>query len=197
MHTVLNLQHPPVSGLTYLAPNPCLSQLRKDVASFLGEAPHQEGQPEAVLLATKLAAANYRVLVRTTTGGGLACFRQLRHKALIVQGAGDCTGTDFIVDPSFRCQFEIAHPTSEYRSVLDALPLFVGTPAQLVPIVGALCAEMAFSFQSRGMAVPPWRRKDSVLSKWHSSSVSDVAIDGSCCARPVSISNEDFVKVQI
>lgn len=25
MHTVLNLQHPPVSGLTYLAPNPCLS----------------------------------------------------------------------------------------------------------------------------------------------------------------------------
>ena len=55
------------------------------------------------------------------------------------------------MDPQFKEQFEIAHPTERYTELLDALPaFFVGTEDRLVTLVELLCSEMSAAFQSTG-----------------------------------------------
>ena len=70
------------------------------------------------------------------------------HLALAwVQDAGEA----YLVDPKFKEQFEIAHPTERYTELLDALPaFFVGTEDRLVTLVELLCSEMSAAFQSTG-----------------------------------------------
>ena len=64
-----------------------------------------------------------------------------------VQDAGEA----YLVDPKFKEQFEIAHPTERYTELLDALPaFFVGTEDRLVTLVELLCSEMSAAFQSTG-----------------------------------------------
>ncbi|GFR44996.1 hypothetical protein Agub_g6305 [Astrephomene gubernaculifera] len=145
-------------------------KLLRDVRYFLKE----ERDTDAILLATKLSAVGYNVVVRTALGGGPACFRNLRHEFLTVRGQGDFEGTEFIVEPQFREHFSIPHPTEEYSELLSAAPdVYVGASARLVPIVQTLCALMAESFEARGLTLPPWRRTQSMLSKWLPNRVRD------------------------
>lgn len=71
-------------------------------------------------------------------------------------GPGGCAcmqdaGEAYLVDPKFKEQFEIAHPTERYTELLDALPaFFVGTEDRLVALVELLCSEMSAAFQSTG-----------------------------------------------
>ncbi|KXZ50390.1 hypothetical protein GPECTOR_16g563 [Gonium pectorale] len=139
------------------------AKLLRDVRYFLNE----ECDPDVILLATKLSAVGYNVNVRTALGGGPSCFRNLRHEFLAVRGRGDYEGVEFIVEPRFREAFSIPHPTAEYAELLAAAPdVFVGPSARLVPIVQTLCSLMAASFEAQGLTLPPWRRTQSMLSKW-------------------------------
>ncbi|EFJ49897.1 hypothetical protein VOLCADRAFT_89362 [Volvox carteri f. nagariensis] len=138
-------------------------KLLRDVRYFVNE----ERDPDAILLATKLSAVGYSVNVRTALGGGTACFRNLRHEFLMVRGHGNFEGVEFIVEPRFREHFSIPHPTEEYSELLSHAPdVFVGVGGRLVPIVQTLCEAMADSFARKSLTLPPWRRTQSMLSKW-------------------------------
>lgn len=64
-------------------------------------------------------------------------------------------GEAYLVDPKFKEQFEIAHPTERYSELLDELPaFFVGTEDRLVTLVELLCSEMSVAFQTTGVFLP-------------------------------------------
>jgi uncharacterized protein (TIGR01615 family) len=115
-----------------------------------------------------LAQVGYHVTVRTAIGGGPSCFRNLRHEFLtVLSNEGDFKDCTLIVDPLFREQFAIPHPSATYAALLELVPLeFVGTASRLIPLVQCLCAEMVASFEAKGLTLPPWRRAQSMLSKW-------------------------------
>ena len=70
------------------------------------------------------------------------------------------------LQPHFREQFEISHPTPRYSGLLAMLPqVLVAPPAQLAPLVQLLCAEMSLAFEQHGLSLPPWRESKSLLSK--------------------------------
>jgi len=70
------------------------------------------------------------------------------------------------LQPHFREQFEIPHPTARYRGLLAMLPdVLVGTQEQMSPLVQLLCSEMSLAFEHHGLSVPPWRQVKSLLSK--------------------------------
>ena len=74
---------------------------------------------------------------------------------------------NYLVDPKFREQFEIAHASPRYAAVLAAAPAdFVGTEERIVPLVELLCAEMSAAFRAAGATLPPWRQAGAMLSKW-------------------------------
>ncbi len=87
-----------------------LAQLLRDVTAFQAAILAEEGAPDTVVLASKLAAVGYRLTIRTALGGGpgRSCFQNLRHEFLLVWGDPDCgpgapQDREFIVDPHFRC----------------------------------------------------------------------------------------------
>lgn len=60
-----------------------------------------------------------------------------------------------LVDPKFKEQFEIAHPTARYAALLDEVPpCFVGTEERLVALVELLCSEMSAAFRGTGALQP-------------------------------------------
>jgi uncharacterized protein (TIGR01615 family) len=73
-------------------------------------------------------------------------------------------GLEYIVDLRFREQFAIPCPTDTFTSVLAAVPEeYVGEVPQIRSVVQVLCAEIAESFTAKGLALPPWRRAQSLL----------------------------------
>eukprot|EP00878_Enallax_costatus_P002300 GHUV01002475.1.p1 GENE.GHUV01002475.1~~GHUV01002475.1.p1 ORF type:complete len:344 (+),score=116.81 GHUV01002475.1:340-1371(+) len=151
----------------------------------------REDSVDIVVLASRLALVGYNISVRTALGGGPSCFRNLRHEFLSVTGTDEYKETELIVDPNFKEQFEIPQPTATYRAVLNMVPQeFVGTASRLVPLVQLLCAEMAASFEAMSLTLPPWRRAQSMLSKWLPSRSRDISIsttgsthsNTSCCS---------------
>jgi uncharacterized protein (TIGR01615 family) len=107
----------------------------------------------------------------------------LRHEFLTVLGEGDYRDVPYIVDPAFKEQFEIPSPTPSYTALLDLLPAeFVGTSSRLVPLVQNLCAEMVASFEANALTLPPWRRAQSMLTKWLPSRSRDVPVSAGAIA---------------
>jgi hypothetical protein len=49
----------------------------------------------------------------------------------------------YVVDPCFRDSFQLPNATPAYAAMWEALPaLFVGTAAQLVPLVEVMCEQV-------------------------------------------------------
>lgn len=72
-----------------------------------------------------------------------------------------------LVDIDFRAQFQVARPTLEYESVLDAVPIiFVGRLDKLLQLVDLLTNAMKRSLLERSMHVPPWRKAEYMRAKW-------------------------------
>lgn len=122
-------------------------------------------------LAERLQRVGYAVKVRTALGGGWGgeCLRNLRHTfltcSLFTHSAMEFK--QYIIDPKFREQFEIAQPTKRYARIMEAVPEdFVGTEEQVEAVVGLLCAEIATAFKQQGASLPPWRQAAAMLSKW-------------------------------
>ena len=101
-----------------------MSQLLRDVRAFLSAIVREEGRPDTVVLASKLAAVGYRLTIRTALGGGAgrSCFHNLHHEFLLVMGDpefGTPQDKEFIVDPNFRCDGGSVFPAED--------PYMVGT----------------------------------------------------------------------
>ncbi|KAK9817165.1 hypothetical protein WJX72_010578 [[Myrmecia] bisecta] len=96
---------------------------------------------EAADLAAKLRRLGHSVAVRTALGGGWggACLRNLRHTFLTCTETDRSGRTTYIIDPKFKEQFEIAHPTKRYMRILEALPeVYVGTEERVEELVELL-----------------------------------------------------------
>lgn len=110
-----------------------------DVIDFKKASIAEEGTLDAVVLATKLAKVGYSVRIRRAVGGGMDCFKNLRHEFCYVAGQSDLSGVEYIVDPSFAENFVVSKPSFEYREVIKLIPReFVGTSETLIPLVELL-----------------------------------------------------------
>ncbi|XP_062198269.1 uncharacterized protein LOC133900988 [Phragmites australis] len=75
--------------------------------------------------------------------------------------------TRFIVDVGFAAEFEVARPTAGFDAVLAALPEVLVAPAEdLRWVVKAASAVARQSLKSRGLTVPPWRKRRFMMAKW-------------------------------
>ncbi|TVU25620.1 hypothetical protein EJB05_28123, partial [Eragrostis curvula] len=73
----------------------------------------------------------------------------------------------YIVDVGFAAEFEVARPTAEFDAVRAALPEVLAAPADDVRrIVKAASAAARRSLKSRGLSVPPWRKRRFMMAKW-------------------------------
>jgi len=98
-------------------------------------------------------------------------FRYLKHSFLVVQPDEELNNDEnvAIVDPKFKEQFEIARPTPEYLEILKDVPnIFIGTKKQLFNTILFIVQASHISFFTSGLHIPPWRKEQSVLSKWRS-----------------------------
>lgn len=88
--------------MTHARPPPAraAAQLLRDVRAYKKLAAAEGEEFDVVSLAARLSTIGYRVHVRNALGGGegTACFHNLRHEFLIVQGEADHEGVDFIVE---------------------------------------------------------------------------------------------------
>lgn len=79
-------------------------------------------------------------------------------------------GSRYIVEIFLAREFEIARPTSKYRSLLNIFPeIFVGNLEELKGVVKLMCSAMKESMKKRNMHVPPWRRNGYMQAKWFGS----------------------------
>jgi len=93
--------------------------------------------------------------------------------------AGTQGHVNYIVDPCFREQFEIAHVTPRYDCVLSEVPAhFIGTEEQVAAVVEIMSKEISRAFQQAGATLPPWRHTASMLSKWQPRKSEDVSFEG-------------------
>lgn len=124
-------------------------------------------------------ALGFTVRLRDCVGGGAGaqCLHNLRHSFLILSPsahgaasrsyAPSAAAEEVIIDPTFRDNFVIAHPSPRYSAALEALPhVFIGTLSTVQPLVELLCAEMALAFKEAGIVMPPWRSLRSMMTKW-------------------------------
>lgn len=71
------------------------------------------------------------------------------------------------MDPTFSAAFQVADPTPRYSHILAAAPpLLVAPLSRVARAVLVLGAELARSFEARGMALPPWRHVDAILTRY-------------------------------
>lgn len=117
-------------------------------------------------LAKLLASKGYDVTLRSSEGGGggASCLRNLRHEFIL---CGSDQDVQIYVDINFQEQFMVAQPSEHYHALLESVPAsFVGTRQQLLTLVKVISAELQFSFERSGMAVPPWRQVAAQMTKW-------------------------------
>lgn len=132
-----------------------------DSSSFSKE--QRDGLTESVFNA--LSSAGFVVHKAVSPGNfQLLCYR---HAYLVVTVEDGPTPVTLLVDPLFREEFEVVRPSTQYQRLLQSMPeSFVGTPQRLVAIIDLMSAQMEASFAHVGMCIPPWRSRNSLLSKW-------------------------------
>jgi uncharacterized protein (TIGR01615 family) len=75
--------------------------------------------------------------------------------------------TRFIVDVGFAAEFEVARPTAHFEAMQAALPeVLVETADDARRAVKAAAAAARRSLNSRGLSVPPWRKRRFMTEKW-------------------------------
>jgi uncharacterized protein (TIGR01615 family) len=75
--------------------------------------------------------------------------------------------SEIIIDASFADNFLVPRPTPRYAAILAALPdVLVIHRAALIRLVDLLSAEIERCFDDCAMPLPPWRRAESLHSKW-------------------------------
>nr|CAD1820324.1 unnamed protein product [Ananas comosus var. bracteatus] len=76
-------------------------------------------------------------------------------------------GSRYIIDVGFAAEFALARATEEYARVAAALPaVAVARPEEVRRAVKAVAKAARRSLQSRGLSVPPWRKRRFMAAKW-------------------------------
>ncbi|KAI3424899.1 hypothetical protein D9Q98_008283 [Chlorella vulgaris] len=151
--------------------------LLQDMRALRSTAQRQpDGQLDLSSLVTQLQDLGYACYLKRNNPADpghrhnmqAGCLEKLRHEFIMCAGRADGSLAHWcLVDPRFRDQFGIGQPTAVYDRCLKAAPLeFVGTPLRLHALVETLCSEMAEAFASSQRTLPPWRKLNSMLSKW-------------------------------
>lgn len=143
-----------------------LTSLRAHVRAATDAIVMAGGRVSPASVAATLQRLGLSAAVRTAAGNKL---QSLRHEFVVVAAAdaSDAGVATYVVDPCFREQFEIAHPTPRYDAIVKSLPQeVVATPAVLSQVVGLLAREMARSFADQGHDLPPWRSCNALLCRW-------------------------------
>ncbi|CAD7699245.1 unnamed protein product [Ostreobium quekettii] len=144
-----------------------------------------------------LAAMGYKVCLRIAVGGrDNTLFQELHHEFLVVCLEGSDEGeedAEVVVELNLRDQFRVLNPTLRYSQIVDAIPEeYVGPAHKLSDLVELLCQEMASSFRCMGTTLPPWRRHQSMISRWRPKVYRDVRLD-SRVFRTVEVEHESTV----
>ncbi|KAK1379942.1 Guanylate kinase [Heracleum sosnowskyi] len=75
-----------------------------------------------------------------------------------------------LIDIDFKSEFEIARPTSNYKTILQSLPyIYVGKADRLKQVVSIISEAAKQSLKKKGMHIPPWRKAEYMRAKWLSS----------------------------
>lgn len=121
-------------------------------------------------VATTLAAMGYHVIVRRAVRKGRATyFEALRHETIVVKSPSNIGGPDseLLVEVDFRDSLTIGRASQRYLLLLSVLPeVFVGSKDSLVALVSLAADEAANSFKTANMSIPPWRRAQTLATKW-------------------------------
>ncbi|CAL4981248.1 unnamed protein product [Urochloa decumbens] len=89
---------------------------------------------------------------------------------VVVVVSATTTTARFIVDVAFAAEFEVARPTAEFEAVRAALPEVLVAPAEDARrLVKAAAVAARGSLKSRGLSVPPWRKRRFMMAKWFGS----------------------------
>ncbi|KAL0906575.1 hypothetical protein M5K25_025077 [Dendrobium thyrsiflorum] len=102
---------------------------------------------------------------RWDVGGGLTA-GSYEYIDVVFLPAGEADRR-YIVDLGFAAEFEVARATEEYVIVAAALPaVVVARPEEIRSAVRIMAEAARRSLKSRGMSVPPWRKKRHMMAKW-------------------------------
>lgn len=72
-----------------------------------------------------------------------------------------------LIDIDFKSEFEIARPTSNYKTILQSLPyIYVGKSDRLKQVVSIISEAAKQSLKKKGMHIPPWRKAEYMRAKW-------------------------------
>ncbi|KAL8105025.1 uncharacterized protein LOC141677836 [Apium graveolens] len=72
-----------------------------------------------------------------------------------------------LIDLDFKSEFEIARPTSNYKTVIQSLPyIYVGKSDRLKQVVSIISEAAKQSLKKKGMHIPPWRKAEYMRAKW-------------------------------
>ncbi|GMH39949.1 hypothetical protein BSKO_07853 [Bryopsis sp. KO-2023] len=138
------------------------------------------GSPDIQLLKTQMEGMGYKVDVvgdgqpRKSQSAPSQMWKHLRHSFLVCYGVLGPAGvtlayqkTPVVVDPRFKEQFAIAHPSPWFEGLLKVMSSeFVGHPDALKRLVSLVCDEMLKVFVEQKLSIPPWRNQKAMLSKW-------------------------------
>lgn len=149
-------------------------QLQYKVRSLIMALAARGASLDVSICAAELSADNFRVMVARTGNkhkDSRTCLQSLSHSFLLCYGKstdGHSSSKEaVIIDPRFREQFLIAHPSPKYEMVLKAVPtVFIGSSERLDTLVRLLCDQMSTAFKSQALPLPPWRTIKAMRSKW-------------------------------
>ncbi|GIL63730.1 hypothetical protein Vafri_17752 [Volvox africanus] len=110
------------------------------------------------LTATQVLAADIELYSSVTLGTSAAAAAD--HQAEVAV-------EPFVVEPGLRDLFRLGMSTPQYDNVVSRLPeVWVGPRAALMELADIMCLVMEVHFRSQGLDVPPWRRREAVMSRW-------------------------------
>eukprot|EP00210_Caulerpa_lentillifera_P001213 g1169.t1 len=136
-------------------------------SSSFGSPCRNELDYDQSILAADLQSLGYDVNFRRSIGGGSGSEGVSNLNHTFIRCRNPDSNRVFIVDPKFKDQFDIAHKTNAYERVLEFVPkLLVLREDRVIPLVKLISQELAGSFRETGFPLPPWRKVDSLLSKW-------------------------------
>ena len=110
------------------------------------------------------------VLVRSTSPSSAeapskgSILRRLQNQHVVIKR----TFVELIIDIGFRAHFELPGLASApYSAMLSSVPpIFVGGRMELEELVAQIAILMARVYLDAGLAVPPWRSLEALLSRW-------------------------------
>lgn len=123
---------------------------------MLAKALHEEGYP------TRIVRAGSQRCPQSNNKPG-TFFKNMHHVSVQTY----FRDSPRIIEWRFKDYFQTSKPTQRYNTVLDNIDqVFVGTKQQLKDLLKLLCVELHMSFCQQGQELPPWRRMESMMSRY-------------------------------